>query len=167
MNAYELTKALGGTWNGREGSARCAAHKDRNPSLSIGTGEDGKTPVFCHANCSQDAVIEALKARGLWENGASHNFTPKSNGHGNGKAAEWKREPLDVAQTERAARDATPHGYHRNGLWWYLNTAGDCILIATARYDADSVGDNGKRRKTYPPFIAINGNVICGFPPKR
>ena len=43
----------------------CPAHNDKNPSLSI-TEKDGKILVFCHAGCSQDQVIDALKSRNLW-----------------------------------------------------------------------------------------------------
>jgi DNA primase len=43
----------------------CPAHKDDNPSLSI-TDCDGKLLVHCHAGCTQEAVISALRALGLW-----------------------------------------------------------------------------------------------------
>jgi hypothetical protein len=35
MNAECLTKALGGRWSGSSGEARCPAHEDKTPSLSI------------------------------------------------------------------------------------------------------------------------------------
>ena len=43
--------------------ARCPAHDDRNPSLSINV-VDGKVLWKCHAGCSQDEVTEALRALG-------------------------------------------------------------------------------------------------------
>src|SRR5205823_4966813 len=46
------------------------AHQDREPSLSIRDANDGKVLVCCHAGCTQDAVITALRARGLWEDGS-------------------------------------------------------------------------------------------------
>jgi 5S rRNA maturation endonuclease (ribonuclease M5) len=46
--------------------AKCPAHKDNNPSLSI-REEDGKVLVHCHAGCVQRDVIAALTARGLWQ----------------------------------------------------------------------------------------------------
>jgi putative DNA primase/helicase len=46
--------------------ARCPAHDDRNPSLSI-RETDGKVLVHCHAGCQQRDVIAALRDRGLWE----------------------------------------------------------------------------------------------------
>lgn len=39
--------------------ARCPAHEDRNPSLSIGQGREGIL-LHCHAGCSTEAVCSAL-----------------------------------------------------------------------------------------------------------
>lgn len=47
--------------------ARCPAHGDRIPSLSICDADDGKVLVRCHAGCEQGQVIAALQSRGLWE----------------------------------------------------------------------------------------------------
>jgi hypothetical protein len=41
-------------------SARCPAHDDQNPSLSITVGDDGRVLLHCHAGCSFDAVLNAL-----------------------------------------------------------------------------------------------------------
>ena len=38
MNAQEITKALEGHWHGSYGTARCPAHEDKTPSLSIRDG---------------------------------------------------------------------------------------------------------------------------------
>ncbi len=46
--------------NGAGHIARCPAHEDRTPSLSINEHE-GKILVHCHAGCSQEAVLAALK----------------------------------------------------------------------------------------------------------
>lgn len=63
--AIEVVLALGGGWHGNYGTARCPAHDDRAPSLSI-CERDGKLLVHCHAGCSQHDVLEALKSLGLW-----------------------------------------------------------------------------------------------------
>jgi len=60
-NAEQIISALGG----RNGKCKCPAHDDRDPSLSV-SEQNGKVLVKCHAGCSQDAVINALRARGLW-----------------------------------------------------------------------------------------------------
>jgi hypothetical protein len=65
MTARELTQALGGRWYGSYGLAGCPAHADQNPSLSI-RERKGVVMVKSHAGCPQLAVIDALRARGLW-----------------------------------------------------------------------------------------------------
>lgn len=41
-------------------SARCPAHEDRNASLSIAEGDDGRTIVHCHAGCDHKKIVAAL-----------------------------------------------------------------------------------------------------------
>jgi hypothetical protein len=62
MRAAYIVKAL----NGRNGLARCPAHDDRTPSLSISDGNNGRILVKCHAGCGQTAVIDALRRLDLW-----------------------------------------------------------------------------------------------------
>ncbi|MBL9030860.1 MAG: DUF3987 domain-containing protein [Phycisphaerae bacterium] len=38
----------------------CPAHADANPSLSIGTGDDGRCLLHCHAGCEAAAIVAAL-----------------------------------------------------------------------------------------------------------
>ena len=47
---------------GKEGRwiARCPAHEDKTPSLSIGLGDDGRVLIHCHAGCGAVAVVEAV-----------------------------------------------------------------------------------------------------------
>jgi putative DNA primase/helicase len=54
-------KRSGSTW-----MAKCPAHEDRTPSLAIRKSQ-GKILLHCHAGCNQRDVINALKARGVWE----------------------------------------------------------------------------------------------------
>lgn len=43
-----------------KGAARCPAHEDRSPSLSIAEGADGRALLHCHAGCETSAVVAAL-----------------------------------------------------------------------------------------------------------
>jgi putative DNA primase/helicase len=63
-NAREITRALGGRWNGRNGSVRCVCHDDRTPSLSIGDGNRGIV-VRCFADCGGADILRELRRRGL------------------------------------------------------------------------------------------------------
>lgn len=61
-----MIRALEARRSGSAWMAKCPAHEDNNPSLSI-REDGGKVLVRCHAGCSQTDVIAALTARGLWE----------------------------------------------------------------------------------------------------
>lgn len=46
--------------------ALCPAHDDRNtPNLHVTEGEDGRVLLKCFAGCTQPAILDALKERGL------------------------------------------------------------------------------------------------------
>jgi hypothetical protein len=48
--------------------AKCPAHEDRVPSLSIKDTDSGKVLVRCQAGCDQADVIAAPRSRGIWNN---------------------------------------------------------------------------------------------------
>lgn len=65
ITAAAIAKALKGHKAGAGFIARCPAHDDRSPSLSL-RDTDGKVLVKCHAGCDQSRVISALQRLGLW-----------------------------------------------------------------------------------------------------
>ena len=69
----------------------CPAHDDRNPSLTV-KDDNGMVLVKCQSGCSQDAVISALKERGLWDD--------SSNGHRSDRVT--KPKGLTVEQLAKA-----------------------------------------------------------------
>jgi len=66
MRVDSIAHALEARRSGSSWMAKCPAHDDHNPSLSI-REVDGKVLVRCHAGCAQRDVIDALTARGLWQ----------------------------------------------------------------------------------------------------
>ena len=68
--------------------ARCPAHKDRSPSLSITEGDDGRTLIYCHAGCGAADIVAAagLELRDLFppRPGATADITVRD-GHRNGR----------------------------------------------------------------------------------
>jgi hypothetical protein len=89
MNVSELANALGGKPSGNGWLARCPAHDDKEPSLSLSDSE-GRILLHCHAGCPQEAVIGVLRERGLWNGG---------NGSGNRECARY-----DYRDSEGAIR---------------------------------------------------------------
>lgn len=62
MSAESITARLNGlrrTGRGRW-AARCPAHKDRGPSLSVRELDDGRVLLHCFAGCEVGAVLGAL-----------------------------------------------------------------------------------------------------------
>jgi len=55
-----LSKLSDAKPNGQGWQARCPAHDDQNPSLSIAEGDDGRALLKCHAGCATEAVVAAL-----------------------------------------------------------------------------------------------------------
>ena len=77
MNAETLTKALGGRWHGGPGMARCPAHEDKTPSLSISDGDGGRLLTFCHAGCAPAAKIPKGKASQYRSEGHIHKLAER------------------------------------------------------------------------------------------
>ncbi len=46
--------------NGVGYKACCPAHDDNDPSLSVKKGDNGGVVLFCHANCTTEAVVGAM-----------------------------------------------------------------------------------------------------------
>ncbi len=66
MTAESVARALKARRSGTGWMAKCPAHDDSNPSLSIREA-DGKVLLHCHAGCGQRVVIESLKNLGVWQ----------------------------------------------------------------------------------------------------
>lgn len=46
--------------SGANYAAKCPAHEDREPSLSIAEGKDGRVLLNCHRGCSNEQIVAAL-----------------------------------------------------------------------------------------------------------
>ena len=66
--------------------ARCPAHQDRRPSLSIREGDDDKTLVHCFAGCSVEDIVAAARID------ITDLFPPRAAAHG----VKGMRRPVPV-----------------------------------------------------------------------
>ncbi|MFQ5853799.1 MAG: hypothetical protein ACE5JU_24845 [Candidatus Binatia bacterium] len=55
LSRLDQVRHSSGRW-----TARCPAHKDHSPSLSIAEGAAGRIVVHCFAGCSVEEIVEAL-----------------------------------------------------------------------------------------------------------
>jgi len=65
MQTSEILSRLDGVRQTGEGRwmALCPAHSDRRASLSISTGDDGRTLIRCHAGCETGSILDALNLK--------------------------------------------------------------------------------------------------------
>jgi len=91
LRATELAAALGARRAGASRwMARCPAHQDKSPSLSI-REQGGRTLIHCFSGCDQEAVIDALRELGLWPRRERTDGSPRG-----------PRDPDRSADLERA-----------------------------------------------------------------
>ncbi len=123
-------------------SARCPAHEDRQASLSINYGEDGRMLVKCHAGCPTEKVMAAVGMA------MSDLFPP---GHGNARrkpAGKPTARPKGVAYpTWGAAAEAVAKNLSGTvaATWPYHDAAGNEV----ARIVRIALPDG---RKNYRPL---------------
>src|SRR4029453_12842163 len=97
LDALKAKPAGRGKW-----IARCPAHDDRTPSLSLRETDDARWLWRCHAGCSQEAVRDALRRLGLEDATANTDysrhlkFTPPSS-----RSETSRRVPSDTASKAR------------------------------------------------------------------
>jgi putative DNA primase/helicase len=115
--ADDLIAALGG--NPRSGMACCPAHDDANPSLHI-TEVNGRVLFYCFAGCSQQAVLDRLRDKGLWPVGRSSSKSALTRRHW---SDEQKREyalrilaDTRVLHGRGAAEQFLPEYFRRRGI---------------------------------------------------
>ena len=98
MTAQDIVKALGGTWDKRNGHGfgRCPCHSDRTPSLKIQDRDDGDITLHCFAGCDWKDIKDELRQRGL----LPPLNAPKEQG------ARTKTPPMPAAGAIIAADDA-------------------------------------------------------------
>jgi len=59
LSKLQDAKPVAGT-SQKAWKARCPAHADTNPSLSITLGDGGRALIHCHAGCAPESIVEAL-----------------------------------------------------------------------------------------------------------
>lgn len=162
-------------------SCRCPAHDDRNPSLSIARGGDGRALIHCHAGCSAEAVAGALGLR------PADLFTPdpgRSGGRGRNGHAPRTRQRVTVTETPAnagkdkgsgdgdarafpTARDAVAELERRHGprsmTWTYHSADGDPVGLVL-RWDRP---DGKKDIRPVSRKADGSGWIIGGMPETR
>lgn len=85
--------------------ARCPAHQDNGPSLSITEGSDGRVLVHCFAGCGALDVISAvgLEWADLFPEDLTQNYQPAIRRRSASQQEQVDRLTIDIARADRAA----------------------------------------------------------------
>lgn len=111
--------------------ARCPAHNDRSPSLSIREGDDGRVLLFCHAGCSLDSILAALK---LGKRDLFVGPPPSPE-----RLAALKTRRIVAEQQRRVARAAEREAWDKVHRW---SAVVDALGLKLARMPDDLPGGN-------------------------
>ncbi len=156
-------------------SARCPAHADKAPSLSVGTGDDGRALVYCHAGCTVDAVCSAIDMRlaDLFaddpnrRNGLAPRTrpsitvteTPRKPAH-NGSIGDGDAKTFPTARDAVAELERWRGGDTRSATWTYHDASGEPVGLVV-RWDTPTGKDVRPVSKTPA------GWIIGGMPTPR
>jgi len=184
LTAQDILSRLQGVRGGRgQWTARCPAHDDRQNSLSVSEGNDGRVLLHCHAGCDVDRITAALgiSPADLFPD------KPRSRDYGT-----VEREHIypggQVKKVIYRNADGSKYGcwYHKNGNAWAKGRGGapptlymagelsgsvfvcegekDADTLHRLGYDAASGVDGagpGKWRKEYTE--QLRGRSVCVF----
>lgn len=143
-------------------SAKCPAHDDRNPSLSLSAGDDGRALVACHAGCTADAVCSAL---GLELRDLMPEADPPHRRNGQHRTPSKPKADTPSGLGFATAKEAVQHLERRHGrrsrLWTYQDADGEPVGVVV-RWD----GPGGKR--VLPVALCEDGRWRnCAMPAPR
>jgi hypothetical protein len=161
-----LLERLGGAERSGSGwQARCPAHEDNRPSLTVGVGDGGKVLLKCHRGCTAEEVVKAL---GL---GMSDLFPPQNGQAKFGRVAgiydycdeQGRLLFQTVRMVPKDFRQRRPDG--KGGFVWKLDgvrrvpyrlpellaaPAGSTVYILEGEKDADRLAKLGLSATTNP-----------------
>jgi hypothetical protein len=130
-------------------TAKCPAHDDHAPSLSIAESEDGKVLLNCHAGCSSEKIVGAM---GLTMS-ALFPDAPQTSKNG---AAETASSPTVYTKANDAVIELE-RKFGKRSAWWTYRDANGNPVAAVVRWDTA----NGK---TFRPVAKIGTGWRIGDP---
>ena len=141
-------------------TAKCPAHDDNTPSLSVSQGDDGRALAHCHAGCDTKNVCRAL---GLELHELFCEVHDRANGRSNHPADTGSRPTEKRTPRRFASREDLQKHLERLqkqpavAEWTYRNHAGH-EAFRVVRFEADGA-------KTYRPIHQTEDGWSVGDPP--
>ena len=115
--------------------AKCPAHKDKSPSLSVSAKDDGAVLIHCHSGCHPDDVIAALglswrdilpeRDKAAYEAALAAGHRHRQRTLADVTLKEWSAWVMAIAADD--LRQGREHGLEdRAVLAWAMDIAGGC-----------------------------------------
>jgi hypothetical protein len=136
----------------------CPAHEDKDPSLHV-TLKDRKILLHCFAGCSNEAVIDILRARDLWIDSPSHSKTTPQRTNPQQQTSKKKRPPGIPQKREtidKKTQEVLDTKFFKD-IWTYKDSAGE-IVGYVVRFE------NEKGKDVVPYFNVKHGQLFSGAP---
>ncbi len=164
MNTTPLEKVLSAIGDyiqsGKSYQARCPAHEDNSPSLSISAAEDGTVLLKCHSGCTAEAVVTALglTMRDLFPRVDADK--PPRNSQENGVPSTANKKNKTFAKAAEAVADLEKRFGKRSAFSTYQDAERHAVGVIV-RWDK-----NGE--KTIRPVAKVSdGWAQCRMPAPR
>jgi len=134
--------------------ASCPAHHDRQPSLSVSIGDNGRVLLYCHAGCKVEDVVSAL-GLGMRDLFLGNQFEQQGGTHMN--------QHEELFNTLEAALDTLNRRYGPHSMIWYYHDAYERVVGAVVRWDNKQLG-----KIIRPISRVMDGRwAICAMPHPR
>jgi putative DNA primase/helicase len=144
-------------------TALCPSHEDKNPSLSVARGDDGRALLNCFGGCPPDEVCKALgmTLADLFPPAERNEARPERNGRGQNRRPKPKKVYPDLESVTEALawslkkNDKKGRDFRLAGQWDYSD---DSVCLVELRFEAE---DGGKEYRT---CHAVEGGFSTGDP---
>lgn len=184
LTAQQIALALNGKKSGQSWHTHCPVHQGSKRNFYI-TEKDGRLLVHCFVGCSQQSVIDELKARGLWPTRANASqYGSRFDLDARLKKQESKPRsatlPKAIEFWRRADDDdalVADHPYARRkritqAFGARRGTAGgsvighyaDCILVPNRNWDGEFIGVECINSEGKKQTFGNKGILILGTP---
>jgi hypothetical protein len=146
----------------RSYKARCPAHDDHDPSLSVTEGDDGTVLVKCHVGCTADAIVQALDLE-------MRDLFPRPIGRPGDRPGK-AREALPPSKAWRSPEDAI--AWQAGSVRGYVSPIGPWIYNDADGYEAMRVyrlhvpDESGAMKKQFRPVYPDADGWHVGDPSK-
>lgn len=144
--------------------ARCPAHDDKEPSLSISQGEKAVV-MHCHAGCSTKEILDSVNL--TWGELFPDNGYQKSDTAAYAKQV-WDAAQVDVvrfhpyAQKKKITHDFGARRGRASGR--LVGRDADCIIVPMRSWDGELVGVECINADGTKQTFGSKGQLILGYP---